>query len=92
MDLVWSPALKAAGAKLCTKATEAEPRTKDISEADKPRCNLAQSPLIITNKLPDSQLGKDAHSSRHTIAPQPITSRQPSSRNFLCLEAIKAGY
>lgn len=34
MDLVWSPALKAAGAELCTKATEAEPRTEDTSEAD----------------------------------------------------------
>ena len=73
MDLVWSPALKAAGAKLCTNATEAEPRTKDTSKADKPLPNLAQSPLIIANKLPDSQLGKDAHSSKYPIVPQPTT-------------------
>ena len=34
---------------------------------------LCQNLLIITNKLPDSPFGKDAHSSKHPIAPQPIT-------------------
>ena len=38
-----------------------------------PLCNLAKSPLIISNKLPDSQLSKDAHSSKYPIASQPIT-------------------
>ena len=39
----------------------------------RPFVTVTKSPLVITNKLPDSQLGKDAHSSKHTIAPQPIT-------------------
>ena len=39
----------------------------------RPFVTVTKSPLVITNKLPDSQLGKDAHSSKHTIAPQQIT-------------------
>ena len=30
---------------------------------------VAKSPLSITNKLPDSKLGKDVHSSSHCIVP-----------------------
>ena len=34
-----------------------------------PFVTVTKSPLVITNKLPDSQLGKDAHSSKHPLAP-----------------------
>ena len=59
-------------ARPCTKAMEVQPRTKDTSEVE-PLCKHCQKPLIITNKLLDSQLDKDAHSSKHPKAPQPTT-------------------
>ena len=42
------PCPKATGARLWTKAIEAESRTKVTSE---PLGNLAKSPLVITNKF-----------------------------------------
>ena len=75
---------QATGARLCTKATEAEPRTKDTSEADRAPLQLLLKAPVTTDKLPDSQSGKDTHSSNHPIAPQPITYGQRSRRNFFC--------
>ena len=56
-----------------TKASEAEPRIKLSLKLTDLLCNLGKSPLKITNKLPDSQLSKDAPSSKHPIVPQLIT-------------------
>ena len=43
-----------------------------------PLCNLGKSPLIINNKLPDSQLSKDAHSSKHPIVNAPTNHLTPT--------------
>ena len=43
-----------------------------------------QRPVMVTNKLlPDFPLGKDTHSGKRPLAPQSITSCQPSGRNFI---------
>ena len=55
------PYTKVTGVRSCT-------RGQQQSQLTEPLCNLAKSPLIITNKLPDPRLGKDAHSSAHPIA------------------------
>ena len=54
----------------CPKATRVSPEPRSPLKVIEPLCNHCQKPpLIITNKLPDSQLGKDAHSSKHPIVP-----------------------
>ena len=47
--------------------------SRTLSKLTKPLCNLFKSPLIVITKLPDSQWGKEAHSSMQPTVPQPIT-------------------
>ena len=54
-----------------TQNRNSESRT--LSKLTKPLCNLFKSPLIVITKLPDSQWGKEAHSSMQPTVPQPIT-------------------
>ena len=83
---------EATGARPCTMATEAEPRTKDTSEADGAPLQLLLKAPVTTDKLPDSRSGKDAHSSKHPIEPQPITMANGPGGIFFVPEAIKIGY
>lgn len=66
-DVEFCP--QAAGGRPRTKATESEPRSKVTFKLAEPLCNCCQKPLMITSKLPDSQLGKDAHSSEQPTVP-----------------------
>ena len=78
------PAPKTPGARPCAKATEGEPGTQVTPKLTEPLHHHRQKPPpIITSKPPDSPVDKEAHSREHPVAPQLITSHQPSSRHFV---------
>lgn len=51
---------KAAGASLAARPQKQDPGPGSSPKIIEPFVTVAKSPLIITNKLPDSKLGKDA--------------------------------
>ena len=53
-----------------TQKQSSESRT--LSKLTELLYNLFKGTLIVTTKLPDCQWGKDAHSSKHPLVPQPI--------------------
>ena len=73
---------------LVPRSPEAEPRTKVTQKLTWPLCYHCQKPLITTNKFFDSILGKGAHSSKHPIAPQPITYCQQFQQEL----SLSCGY
>ena len=58
---------------LTTRPQKWSPEPRSPVNLTESLCNCCQKPLIITNKLPDSLLCKDAHSSKHPMVPQAIT-------------------
>ena len=87
-QMCWVLAQRQQGQGLAPRPQKRSPESRSPLKLTEPLCKLAKSPLIITDKLPDSQLGKDAHSSKHPIAPQPITYCQQFEQEL----SLSCGY
>ena len=70
---LWHAAPKPQMRSLAPRTQNQSSESRTLSKLTEPLCSLFKGTLIVTTKLPDCQWGKDAHSSKHPLVPQPIS-------------------
>ena len=70
---LWHAAPKPQMRSLAPRTQNQSSESRTLSKLTELLYNLFKGTLIVTTKLPDSQWGKDAHSSKHPLVPQPIS-------------------